>query len=227
MIQQKFYIILFFLLFIILFTLTYKSSNIEGLGTSNDITFDSTIFKKWSFPDSEEKWYKPVRSRQYKFSELGFTMPNDKLSISFLYNCLEGAGWWRNILRFSNRAHGSDSDPDGRNPGLWVTPNNINQLHFRVSSNDTWNDGFNTIQLPLGLPMLITFVIDKNTIYFYKDNILVSTNNFNRIKPRNYNTSFFVNADGDLGGKILIKNLRFYDDVLSQTDINNIYNTMK
>jgi hypothetical protein len=230
MIKQNFYIILFFLLFIILAALSYKSFNIEGLGGSNDIiAFDIPNLKKWSFPDSVN-WYKLVKSRQYKFSELGFTMPNNKLSISFLYTCLEGAGWWRNILRFSNNADGSDG-VDGRNPGLWVWPVtgphvDPNKLHFRVSSNSSWNDGLDTINLPLGVTMLITFVIDQNTIYFYKDNILVSTSYFNNLKPRSYNTSFFVNADGDIGGKVLIKNLTFYDGALSQTDINNMYDTL-
>lgn len=226
MIKQKFYIFLFFLLFIIFFTLTYKSYNIEGLGSSNDIVaFDIPNLKKWYFPDSVN-WYRPVKSRQYKFSELGFTMPNDKLSISFLYTCLEGAGWWRNILRFSNKADGSDGAPNGRNPGLWIWPNNQNQLHFRIHTNNSWNDGLDTIILPMAVPMLITFVIDQNTIYFYKDNILVSTSNFNGIKPRDYNTNFFVNADGDIGGKVLIKNLTFYNGALTQTDVNNMYDSL-
>jgi hypothetical protein len=231
MIKQKFYIILFFLIFIILFTLIYKSYNIEGLGTSNDIiAFDRPNLKKWFFPDSLN-WYKLVKSKQYKFSELGFTMPNRKLSISFLYTCLESAGFWRNILRFSDNDGGRDGPPNGRNPGLWVWPVtgphvDPNKLHFRVSSNSSWNSGLDTINLPLGVTMLITFVIDRNTIYFYKDNILVSTSNFNRLKPRTHKTSFFVNADGDIGGKVLIKNLTFYDGALSQTDINNMYDTL-
>ena len=235
MIKQNFYIILFFLLFIILFTLTftlrYKSCRIEGLGSSNDIiAFEIPNLKKWSFPDSIH-WYKPVKSRQYKFSELGFTMPNYKISISFLYTCLEGAGFWRNILRFSNKEDGSDGSPEGRAPGLWIWPvtgpyTDPNKLHFRVPTNSSWNDGLDTINLPLGVTMLITLVIDQNTIYFYKDNILVSTSNFNGIKPRSYNTSFFVNADGDIGGKVLIKNLTFYDGALSQEDINNMYDKL-
>jgi len=226
MIKQKFYIILFFLIFIILFTLIYKSYNIEGLGTSNDIiAFDRPNLKKWFFPDSLN-WYKLVKSRQYKFSELGFTMPNSKLSISFLYTCLEGARRWRNILRFSDNDGGLDGPPNGRNPGLWVRPEFQNRLHFRVSSNNSSNDGIDTINLPLGITMLITFVIDLNTIYFYKDNILVSTSNFNGLKPRTDKTSFFVNAGGNHGGKVLIKNLTFYDGALSQTDINNMYDTL-
>jgi hypothetical protein len=153
-------------------------------------------------------------------------MPNRKLSISFLYTCLESAGFWRNILRFSDNDGGRDGPPNGRNPGLWIRPEFQNQLHFRVSSNSSWNSGLDTINLPLGVTMLITFVIDRNTIYFYKDNILVSTSNFNRLKPRTHKTSFFVNADGDIGGKVLIKNLTFYDGALSQTDINNMYDTL-
>ena len=210
--------------------MAYKSHTIEGLGSSNDmVAFDMPQLRKWSFPDSVN-WYKVVKSRKYKFSELGFTMPNYKLSISFLYTCLEGVGWWRNILRFSDRDDGADGD-HGRNPGLWIWPvtgpyTDPNKLHFRVHSKNGWNDGFDTTVLPLAVPMLITFVIDQNTVYFYKDNILVYTSNFNGLAPRSYNTCFFVNADGDLGGKVLIKNLTFYDGALSQTDVNNMYDKL-
>lgn len=230
MTKKNFYIFLFFILLIILFTLTHQPRTIETLGTSNDIiAFDTPNLKKWSFPDSIN-WYRPVRSRQYKFSELGFTMPNHIMTISFVYTCLESATVWRNILRFSNKPDGNDGPNDGRMPGLWVWPvtgayTDPNKLHFRVPTNNSWNDGIDTINLPTGVAMLITFIIERNTIYFYKDNILVSTNNFNDILPRVYDTSFFV-SDSDSGGKILIKNLTFYNGALSQQDINNMYDKL-
>jgi len=187
--------------------------------------FDTPTLKKWTFPDSKNTWYKVKKSPLYKFSDLGFTSPNSKMSYSFLYTCLEGVNYWRNIFRFSNREDGSDGT-DGRNPGLWVFPDYTNRLHFRVGSNENPNDGLNTIVLPMGTPMLITFVIDENTINFYLNNILAYTGKFNGIKPRNANALFWIN-DSDNDGNLYIKNLTFYDGALTQTDVNNIYDKLE
>jgi hypothetical protein len=162
-----FFITLFLLILIFFYIINYTKSVFENFGGSSDAqAFNIPNIKKWTFPESNN-WYKLKKSPLYKFSDLGFTIPNSKLSISFLYTCLQGAGYWRNILRFSNRTDGNDWDPEGRNPGLWVHPDNTNRLHFRFATNSSMNDGFDTVILPMGTPMLITFVIDGNTSSFY------------------------------------------------------------
>jgi hypothetical protein len=205
--------------------LKYISTSLEGFAGSNVApAFDTPTLKKWTFPDSKNTWYKVKRSPLYNFRDLGFTTPNSKISISFLYKGA-GAGNYRNILRFSNKADGSDGS-DGRNPGLWTNPNYQNSLHFRVPSVNNWNDGFDTIALPMAIPMLITFVIDGNTINFYLNNILAYTNNFYNLIPRNENATFWISDGMNDDGNIYIKNITFYDGALSQTDVNNIYDNL-
>lgn len=230
MLKKNFFYILFFLLLIIFIALTFRVSITENMGGSSDrLAFNiptSTTIKNWTFPDSINNWYTTKQSQAYKFSNLGFNTSNNKFSVSFLLNILDKHTQWRNIFRFSNKSDGSDGD-QGRNPGLWVWPNDT-RLHFRVQSNATWNDGFDTIPLPTATTKLITFVIDGNTIYFYLDNILSFTGSYNGIQPRKSDTVFYIN-DGCCDGndKIKIKNLTFYDGALTQSDINNMYDALQ
>ena len=220
-----FFIALFIFIVFFLYIVNYTRTIYESFGGSSDAeAFNIPNMRKWIFPNSAN-WYAVRRSSLYRFSDLGFTIPNSRLSISFLYTCLQGSGVWRNILRFSNRTDGADGDPEGRNPGLWVWPDNTNRLHFRFASNSGWNDGFDTVVLPMGTFMLITFVIDGNTCIFYLNNILAFTGSYNTIRSRNSNTTFWV-SDSD-SPNLFIKNLTFYDGVLSQTDVNNIYDKLQ
>ena len=219
-------------------TFIYKNYVIEKFGSSTDtVAFDQPQMKKWMHPASKPNWLKLVDIENYRFSDLGFNLPNTKISISFQYMCLEHSTSWRNIFRFSNKTNGDDGDPDGRNPGLWVWPISINQygpswnrqsvsekkhrLHFRVASNTSWNDGVDTIELSMATPMLITFVIDGNTVYYYLNNIQIYKGNFNGLKSRNNNAILKI-CDGGGNGSLLIKNLTLYDGVLTQLDINNM-----
>jgi hypothetical protein len=227
MLKSKFYIV-FFLVLIILFALLFRISKTEHFGSNSANAFDMPLtntLKKWTFPQSYN-WYKLKKSEPYKFTDIGFTTPNYKISISFLLMILNKHGQWRNIFRFSNKSDGKDGD-DGRVPGLWIWPNDT-KLHFRFKDNNTWNNGIDSDSLPIGITMLITYVIDGNTIYFYLNNVLAYTGNFINVTPRNSNSVFFIN-DGCCDGntQYAIKNLTFYDGVLTQTDVDKIYDSLE
>ena len=232
MIKKNFYIILFFLILIIIITSIHKT-NIESLGGLNRVNpFDLAGNSSWSFPDSNNKWYNPIQSKQYNFSELGFTLPNYKMSFVFLYKCTEVSNGWRGIFLFSDDPGGGDCwwrpdpKPNCRIPGLFVWPGSAN-LHFRIHTNSHWNDGAN-YSLPVNETVLVTIVINNNTVKFYKNNQLVSSDNFNGIKPRTNNTKFTVtNWNHQDSNTLSIKNLTFYDGELSQEDVNKIYKKLQ
>jgi hypothetical protein len=73
--------------------------------------------------------------------------------------------------------------------------------------------------------MLITFVIDGNTVYYYLNNIQIYKGSFNVLKSRNSNAILKI-CDSGGNGSLLIKNLTFYDGVLRQLDINNIFDVL-
>lgn len=211
-------------------TYIYKNSKIEKFGSSTDtVAFDRPALTKWMHPASKTDWLKLVSIESYRFSDLGFTVPNKKMSISFQYMCLENSTAWRNIFRFTNKTNGGDGDPDGRIPGLWVWPTTPTEkkhrLHFRIGSNSSWNDGVDTIELSMATPMLISFVIDGNTVYYYLNNIQIYKGSFNGLKSRNSNAILKI-CDSGGNGTLLIKNLTFYDGVLTQLDINNIFDIL-
>jgi hypothetical protein len=187
----------------------------------------------WTFPDSINKWYNPIASQQYKFSDLGFTLPNYKMSFVFLYKCTEISKEWRGIFLFSNDPDGIDcwwkSDPksDCRIPGLFVKPDSAD-LSFRIHTNDSWDDGMDLYGLPINETVLVTIVINNNTVTFYKNDKLVLSKTFNDIKPRTINTRFTVtNWNSPYYKTIGVKNLTFYDGELKQEDVNKIYKKLQ
>jgi len=220
---------LIIIVFIIFFT-KHKNIN-ESFGGSNDSgAFYIPSFKKWSCPDTKV-WLTPKR-KSYKFSELGFTAPNKNMSSSFLLCIIRSDPNWRSLFRFSNLPNGDDGG-DGRIPGLWIVPDNptnnpqTNNLHFRVSTDSGVNDGLNTdVYIPMAVPFLVTFVINNNNIKCYINNILVTNQDFNNIHPINNNATLWV-GDWDGVQNCFIKNLTFYDGVLSQQDVNSIYNKLE
>jgi hypothetical protein len=221
------------IILVIIFLMTCKKI-IEAFGGSKDsAAFDIPSFKKWSCPDTKI-WYTPKR-KSYKFSDLGFTTPNKKISASFLLSIIRTDPNWRSIFRISNFPDGRDMDGgggDGRIPGLWIVPNNstnnpqTNNLHFRVSTDSSPNDGLNTdVYTPMAVPFLITFVINNNNIKCFINNILVSNQDFNNIHSINNNATLWV-GDWDGVQNCFIKNLTFYDGALSQQDVDKIYDKL-
>jgi len=227
LIRPKYLVFILFLI-IIIFAIFFTYKNVvESFGGSNSsAAFDIPSLKKWICPDTKD-WFTP-KSKSYNFSDLGFTMPNKVISASFLLCIMKSDPNWRPIFRVSSKPNGidiTDGVGDGRNPGLWIWPNTSN-LHFRVSTDSTPNDGLNTeVYIPMGIPILITFVINNNNITSYYNNIAVTSQNFNNIHPRNNNATLWI-ADWNANQNFFIKNFTLYDGVLTQKDVNDIYDKL-
>ena len=229
--------ILFLLIIIFAIFFTYKNV-IESFGGSNSsAAFDIPPFKKWVCPDTKD-WFTP-QIKSYKFSDLGFTTPNKVMSVSFLLCIIRNDANWRQIFRISNKPNGGEIvnwnnvNDEGRVPGLWIWPNNptnnpqTNNLHFRFSTNSAPNDGLDTdVFIPMGVPFLITFVINNNNVTNYINNILVKNQNFNNIHPRISNAILWVCDGAYATQNYFIKNFTLYDGALSQKDVNDIYDKL-
>ena len=222
------FLILILLIIVFLFYIFFKNIIIENFGGSNDdVAFDIPTLKKWSFEESKS-WYKILKGGYKKnFSELGFTTPNSKLSILFLFTNLKGTDYWRNIFRFTNTSNDCCNKGD-RIPALWVRPDNNNNFHVRFSTDANGNDGIDTgILFPMGVPILIGLVFDGNTFTLYYNNIMAYNSTFNNIMARDSNTVLQI-ADSfyEQDGSLFIKNFTLYDGALTQTDINSIYDKL-
>ena len=209
---------------IIIRQLFYSIVETFGSNSTSVLAFETPGLKKWMFETSKNKWYRVVVSSLFQTSTLGFTDKNPKFSASFLYTCNSGSSSWRNIFRFSNTTTGADGEPEGRVPGLWLHPDNLNRFHFRFPTDTDWNDGIDTNDIPFGEVFLVTFVIDGNTVNYYLNDILTQTQTFTNIRTRQNTGTFFI-GDFDSTG-VFIQNLTFYDGALTQTDVDNIYKNL-
>jgi hypothetical protein len=227
--SNKFLFLIIILLIIVsLFYIFFKNIIIENFGSSTDnVAFDIPTLKKWSFEESTN-WYK-IQKGGYKknFSELGFTTPNSKLSILFLFTNLKGTDYWRNIFRFTNTSNDCCNKGD-RIPAVWVKPDNNNNLWIRFSTDTNGDDGIETgILFPMGVPILIGLIFDANTFTLYYNNIMAYNGTFNNIMARDSNTILQIgDSFYEQDGSIFIKNFTLYDGALTQTDINSIYDKL-
>ena len=222
------FLILILLIIVSLFYVFFKNIIVENFGTSNDdVAFDIPTLKKWSFEESKS-WYKILKGGYKKnFSELGFTTPNSKLSILFLFTNLKGTDYWRNIFRFTNTSNDCCNKGD-RIPALWVRPDNNNNFHVRFSTDANGNDGIDTgILFPMAVPILIGLIFDGNTFTLYYNNIMAYNGTFNNIMARDSTTVLQI-ADSfyQQDGSLFIKNFTLYDGALTQTDINSVYDKL-
>ena len=227
LIKNKRNICLLFLAIIVLIIirqLFYSIVETFGSNSTSALAFDTPSLKKWMFETSKNKWYRVVVSSLFQTSTLGFTDRNPKFSASFLYTCNSGSTSWRNIFRFSNTTTGADGEPEGRVPGLWLHPDNLNRFHLRFPTDSNWNDGIDTNEMPFGEVFLVTFVFDGNTVNYYLNDILTQTQTFTNIRTKQNTGTFFI-GDFDSTG-VFIQNLTFYDGALTQTDVDNIYKNL-
>ena len=222
------FLILILLSIVFLFYIFFKNIIVENFGGSNDyVAFDIPTLKKWSFEESKN-WYTIISGGYRKnFSELGFTTPNSKLSVLFLFTNLRGTAAWRNIFRFTNTSNDCCNRGD-RVIALFVRPENNNNFHVRFSTDSNGNDGIDTgILFPMGVPILVGLIFDGNTFTMYYNNIMAYNGTFNNIMPRDSTTVLQI-ADSFYppDGNIFIKNFTLYDGALTQTDINSIYDKL-
>lgn len=222
-------IFIIILIIIVYFVCGYfKKLLIENFGgSSDDVAFDVPTQKKWKF-DQSKSWYK-IQQNGYKinFSELGFTMPNSQLSILFLYMNFKGQDYWRNVFRLTNTTNNCCNAGD-RLIAMWIHPDKTNNFHIRFTTDTDGNDGMDSgILLPMGIPVFIGLVFDNNIFNLYINSVLSYTGTFNNIAKRDSNAVLQIGDEfHQQDGNIYIKNFTMYDGVLTQTDINNVYDKL-
>ena len=151
-----------------------KSITIEKFVDSNTAAaFSVPTLKKWSFEESSS-WYKVLpkgSSYQVPFSDLGFTMPNSVISISFLINIVGGSAAWREVFRFNDGTSRDCCEKGDRIPAFFVWPDNTTKFHIRFSTDGDGNDGIDSPTLiPMATPVMITLVFDTNNFKLYINN---------------------------------------------------------
>ena len=91
------------------------------------------------------------------------------------------------------------------------------------STDKDGNDGVDpNIEIPMGIPSLITLVFNKNTFTFYVNGNAVKTLSYGSIYPRNIDTKLYIGDHFDgygNDGNVLIKNFTIYDGALNETDV--------
>ncbi len=157
-------------------------------------------------------------------SSFSFSTINNKttFSVSFWIKINSVRDYWRGIMRI-----GTDSD-QFRLPGIWIIPNQTG-IHFRVSTNSNWNDGFDfpTGLLSLGKWYNFVYVVsnDQLRIYYNGKPMPEYTVRFSdKIKKYDPTTmSLYLNNYNNLNdGSAEISKLRVYPIELSDDFVKNI-----
>jgi len=196
--------------------------------TSNLTAFDIPKMKKWQFPNSINTWYHITQGGySIHFKELGFTMPNSKMTIMFLFNCQSKEGYWRNIFHFTNSGKNC-CDKGDRIPAMWVYPNYTAYFHVRFSTDNWGNDGHDIIhEESKSIPQLITLVFDDNMFSFYvNDKLVLNTGPYNNIYKRDDNTVLHIGDPWHWNANLHIKNFTLYDGVLSKDYVQQVYKAL-
>jgi len=196
--------------------------------TSEKNAFDIPTIKKWQLPYSINRWYHITQGGyEINFRELGFTMPNSKMSIMFLFNCQNRVGFWRNIFHFTNTGKNC-CDKGDRIPAMWVYPDYTSNFHIRFSTDKDGNDGSDVInEEEVYIPHLLTLVFDDNMFYFYaNDKQVLNTGPHNNIYKRDDKTVLKIGDPWHWNTGLHIKNFTLYDGVLSETQVRQVYKTL-
>jgi len=189
--------------------------------------FDIPKMKKWQFPNSIDTWYHITQGGySIPFKELGFTMPNSKMTIMFLFNCQSREDYWRNIFHFTNSGKNC-CDKGDRIPAMWVYPHYMTNYHVRFST-DTWgNDGDDiNNEMDKSVPQLITLIFNDNKVVFYLNNVEKVNREHHNIYKRDDKTVLHIGDPWHWNNKLHIKNFTLYDGVLSDTEVKQVYNAL-
>ena len=207
-----------------------QTQTIETFGGSNEsASFNIPAIKKWQFPSSVDRWYE-IKQNGYRidFKDLGFTLPNSKMTIMFLFNCESKVGYWRNIFHFTNSGNNCCEKGD-RIPAMWVYPDYTNNFHIRFSTDDYGNDGYDPRYMRDNktVPELLTLVFDDNKFSFYANDTLLESKVYHNIYKRDDKTVLHIGDPWHWNGNLHIKNFTIYDGVLEKHHISEIYNKLK
>jgi hypothetical protein len=197
----------------------------DGILTSDQIAeIYNTNLRSWTFPNSRD-WYKVVKNGyNIKMSDTGITLPSRQHSISFMYNLTGLNSQSNNIFHISN--NGKDCCNDGdRALALWVKPNDT-RFYLRFSTDPKGDDGFDAIDaVALNNKVLVTFIVDNNTVTMYLDAVKKVTQTFSNIHPINPTATLYIGSPWYENNGINIRGFTIYDGILTNSQIKNIYDT--
>jgi hypothetical protein len=231
--NMNIYTILLFLVILIVLMFLWMNFNntFETFEVQDTSVFDIPNIKNWKFDNANttQKWnsWYPLKVNDYKksFNDLGFTTPNSKMTIVFMFHCQAGFNQWRNIFHFTNTGDNCCKEGD-RVPAMWVFPDGTNKFHIRFSTETGGNDGYDSVVRPM-IPELVSLVFDDDTFTLYINDAMEHTGTYNKIVKREDACQFYIgdpwhSADNN----IFIKNFTLYDGALTATNIRDIYNSM-
>lgn len=183
-------------------------------------------FKKWVFPNSVyPNWYKVIQNGySIKMADTGITLPNNKFSISFMYNLSAVNGAHNNIFRISNTNNDWGNYGD-RIRTLWVNPSDPSFL-FVLQTDNNVNESISFPGVELNTSALITFLFNSNTFTMYINNVMKYTKIFNDVivYPIPSNSTLYIGDKFYPGkGEISIQDFTIYDGILTNEQINTIY----
>ena len=183
--------------------------------------------KSWKFEQSTN-WY-AVLTNGYSISmsQTGITLPTRKYSIAFMYTLQQTSPYWNNIFHITNTQ--LDWGADGcRIPAMWVIPGTT-YFHLRFGTENNYNDGIDTNNyqirpINIGEQVMIVLTFDNNICSIYYDGVKVFSNTFNNITQIKPSATLYIgNPWHNNNGKLHVKNFTIYNDVLSPSEIYDIY----
>lgn len=196
----------------------------DGVLTKEQISniYDTNL-RSWTFSKSLQ-WYSVVKNGySIKMSETGITLPSNQHSISFMYNLSGLNPNNNNIFHITNTGNDCCNDGD-RALALWVKPNETN-FYLRFSTDAKGDDGFDEINaVALNNKVLVTFVVDNNTVTMYLDGVKQVSQTFNNIHPIKPDATLYIGSPWYENNGINIRGFTLYDGLLTDEQIKNIYN---
>jgi hypothetical protein len=181
---------------------------------------DAYGLQKWEFPPSMGKWYNSVSNGfSTHLHNIGFTQYRNT-SFTFLFKLNNTNSEWRNVFRISNTG-GNDKNFANHVPSLEVFPNATN-LAIRFGT-DQGKTSFDTHQIGINKPIMITLIFDENKFTFYLNDGLFATNSYNNIIGRSPGSKLFMGVPWMPADGTQLKYFTVWNGVLKTCDVENLY----
>lgn len=169
-----------FLILLIILSLMYKSSNLEGL-TNN---YSTRFVNKGPI----------LNTKTTKLYDVNY---DTNMAISFKLKLDGKSDGWTQILGITTSSSGGDNGNNGgiRGPGLWVHPNS-EKLHFMIHTDNNWNTAIsnNKISSEIGKENRFDIIRNNNRYYVYKNKSLVENVALNRSSSTMQNKGYLYTS---------------------------------
>ena len=179
--------------------------------------------KTWIYEKSKNSWITLQKNLIGKWGDLD--IDNTNMSVSFWINIEETREKWRNIFHISNQDENC-CKVGNRVPGVWIRPNNTN-IYVTQDLDKASNQAKNVTNIELGENTLIvlTWKNDNHFCAYVNGELIVDyVYNDYQFKKANYNASFYITDPWyEEHGGFKIKNFKIDKNILSETEIKNMY----